>query len=1591
MSEQTIDKLQIEIESKVNVSLDAFNKLSSSLNNLKKTIESSSKGFNSLSSMINRLNSGAIGNLKAMVASLNSISSLGSLKLNIGNMPSSIERLNNSLSGASVANFSKIPALANGLKNLSSVPDIKIKLGNTISSIERLDIALAEANAANFNKLQTLAKALLSLSTVPAINLKFGTLAKNLNNLNSVLGVFDTRNVSKLYTLSRALSMMGSIPPINLKIGNLGTQINKLSTALAGISADSNKKIRDLASALTSLTTLPKMSLSLTSFIKSLDKLGSIDITKLATDIKNIDVSIRPLIQSLSSVSGVSSTLGSLTSQLNKLSTVSTSGMNNSKSKGFNSFLDLGKITAAFFAVKNLTSGIGSSIENINDYVEDINLFSVAMGEFAHEGEKFANNIQKALGIDAGEAMRYMGIFQQITTSMGLTSDKAYVLSKNFTQLGYDLASFYNVSTEASFEKLQAGITGQVQPLRQLGIDITNTRLQQELYNLGIDESIRNLGQMDKVQLRYIAIMKQTINAQGDMAKTIITPANALRVLQAQFRIASREIGSIFIPILLKIIPPVIAVIKTIGSLAKSFANLLGFKMPTIDYSGLDGLGNINSGLEDMENGLDNVGDEAEKTKKELKAMIGGFDELNILQEKSANSDKADKPSIGAGGILGDIELPEYDMLSGGISKEIDSLAESFKKLIDAFTENPVITAIAEVFKFLWEKAIKPLGEWILANPDEFADFIIAIGLAIATYELVTLLEKIGTAITKSGGLLGALQGLFPILTKPWALAIAMVAGAIAFLALALYRADKDAKDADLAKRFGNITLSLEEMRAIAEEMLNTETMKKLTEAFKEFDKLDSIKANIDTAVETLNKLNWKVGVGLTLNEQEQEDYKSAIDSYVTNAQAYVEQRHYALTILMEATVGVDNPSYETIMKSVNEISASMQSSMKTLGDQLRDTTNKAFADGLLTIDEAKEITEIQQQMQDMLNIISKSEYEAKIDIIKLRYGGGKNLTVETFNLMNQEIQKVNEEFSFKVDEGIELGLKELRINVNYAEAELAKDPTNEDKKRMLDNAIIAYDEYFKNNNRDITMGELNGITTGFTTDTISEAFKEEIDKLTPELSSYTVLSVNEAFSSASEEGVFNLSKFVSTIEQDLKTEFDGMAPGAQEAIKNWLKQIEPTNEDNLARRKRLVEQGKEIPADISKGITDVAMLKALAGDTTGIYELIGNTLGNSPEKTKIFEDLKSTGYEIPQEIIAGMETKNPDLIKAGNDISSGVFQGTKEQFEKDKTNWLDVFTSVITWFKDLFGIHSPSTVFDGFGLNIVEGLLNGLKEKWKDLLSWWNEGIGSWWKDDIAPWFTIEQWRKLGDGIKDSITEKFDAMKTWWNTNITSWWNDNVIPWFTLDKWQGIGDGIKEGISEKFDAMKTSFNTNISSWWENDVKPWFTISKWADLASGVKTGLEQAFKDAMNGAIENLNSGIRNINSMLNFEWDSVKIAGKEIIPSGNIKLGKLPTIPKLAKGGVLYEDSVVNVAEYSNAKSNPEIVAPQDIMYETVVDANAELAVAFYEVGKMIIEAINNKDSDIVIDGETITKKVVSVINNTTKRTGRTPLLVT
>lgn len=506
--------------------------------------------------------------------------------------------------------------------------------------------------------------------------------AKSVRELKNALQGLNSGDVQqKITRIAGALNALGQVS--NVKISSsVANQLTAISGAIDNLKWTDGDKLTALADGLRPLSRLGRS--NLTTFINQLGKLPTVieelekaDIDKFTRQMTDLAAAMKPFADEMQKVSNGFSAFPSriqrvITSTERYNSTVRRATTNTGL---FGKALGGLKFAVVWQMARKAASMIGTVITKSNEYQENMNLFTVAMGEYAESAFEYGETVSEVLGIDLSDWIRNQGVFNTLLTGFGDTADRAALMSKNLTQLGYDLSSFFNISVEDSMQKLQSGISGELEPLRRLGYDLSQARLEAVALSLGIDESVSSMTQAEKAELRYYAIMTQVTTAQGDLARTLEAPANQLRILKAQFNMAAREIGNIFIPALNAILPYAIAVVQVIREIANAIASLFGFQMTKVDYSSITSAG---VGAGELADNLDDAAGAAKK----LKQYTAGFDELNVFSPNTASGS-----GVGAGGGSGfEFALPEYDFLGNAVTTRVDEIKKMLENTLADIT-----------------------------------------------------------------------------------------------------------------------------------------------------------------------------------------------------------------------------------------------------------------------------------------------------------------------------------------------------------------------------------------------------------------------------------------------------------------------------------------------------------------------------------------------------------------------------------------------------------------------------------------------------------------------------------------------------------------------------------------------------------------------------------------------------------------------------------------------------------------------------------------------------------------------------------------
>lgn len=633
--------------------------------------------IDSLQIEINSSAQSAQNGIDALAASLDKLANATKNYAGLDALSKKLERFGASIRSIDSTGLKQVGEALNALKGMES-----IKLSSTLGKqISEIATAAQGINGGTISNLRMLAPALSSLSSVRDVRIS-STIGKGVAEIASAASMINVAELSRIAEMSQAIASLANIRDIRIS-SSLAHQIVELGAAATQLQGVDLSVFGNLAEKLHPLSELDKTA-NLGTTLAQLKKLPEIMAELDSADLDAFEQNIQR----------VTTALASLATQMNAVSNgftnfprriqqvaASTQQATTAAGRVGSSYMDM---YAAFRMVSSMMRGISGTISKwitkSNEYIEDVNLFTASLGQYAQKAQDYAEKVGELAGIDPGEWMRAQGIFYNLADGFGIASDRAYTMSQQLTQLSYDLASFYNLSVNDAMLKVRGGLSGEIEMMRQLGVDLSVAAMQERATALGITQKVTAMSQAEKAQLRYLIMMERTTTAQNDMARTLNTPANQLRVLSAQTTQAARALGNAFIPVLNVMLPVVIAAAKAVRLLAASIASLFGYSLPEVDYSGI--ISDVSAGAGDLSDNLGSAGSNAKKLKKALM----GFDEINQFPDASGGGGGG---SGGGGGLGGfNFDLPTYDFLDGLVESRVDAIFNKFKPIIEWMQEH---------------------------------------------------------------------------------------------------------------------------------------------------------------------------------------------------------------------------------------------------------------------------------------------------------------------------------------------------------------------------------------------------------------------------------------------------------------------------------------------------------------------------------------------------------------------------------------------------------------------------------------------------------------------------------------------------------------------------------------------------------------------------------------------------------------------------------------------------------------------------------------------------------------------------------------
>lgn len=738
MADNTIDTLDIKISSSTEKAVRALTNLSNKLTEVNSALRgANTNGLRSCVRELGNLKELDVGKMTSIADGIgkfsNSIKTMGGVDYKGSGLNAVINSINR-LSQVDVSGFDsgKLGEIIRQLSNLTEIPDVSSGVNRFVNSMARL------ANSGEY---------------IANVSAELPGLGSNL------------KSIAESFT----------------SVGDISEPVNRLVQSIAQLASSGNK----IGQTSSQLGALAKEVLSFFDVMKTAPKISddTIRMTEALAKLANAGGKVNSATNSISSafskLSSATSNLGNIVSKTSSIIGTGVKGiigwfqrLGNSSSGIKTASFNLGnllKTAIGFKAIRGLANlgksaiGFGSAITEIENVVD------VSFGSMADEAYKFASTAKEQFGLSELAAKQYSGTMMAMMKSSGVAQDAASKMSISLAGLAGDIASFYNIDTDTAFQKIRAGISGEIEPLRQLGINLSVANMEAYALSRGITTSYNAMSQAEKVALRYNYLMSVTGDVQGDFARTSGTWANQVRLLTLNFQSLSAVIGQGLIAGILPAIQALNALMSKLMQAANVFRNfmyvLMGKKLKGSQTGVSDvvsDLGGIETAVDDASSGLDDATSSAKKLKKALSVLP--FDQLNQLADNSNDSGTASK-SLGSGlGDLADSFAGIQDSLDEVLTVDetpINKWASKIRKAFLAKDWEGVGTTIADMLNLGMSKVYEVIN-WKNVAPKitEFTDaFTRAFNSLNTRLDFDLLGRTIGTGINTAVNTLNQLIG----------------------------------------------------------------------------------------------------------------------------------------------------------------------------------------------------------------------------------------------------------------------------------------------------------------------------------------------------------------------------------------------------------------------------------------------------------------------------------------------------------------------------------------------------------------------------------------------------------------------------------------------------------------------------------------------------------------------------------------------------------------------------------------------------------------------------------------------------------------
>lgn len=864
------------------------------------------------------------------------------------------------------------------------------------------------------------------------------------------------------------------------------------------------------------------------------------------------------------------------------------------------------KSFAGIYLAREIVKIGSASLTAANNVVESESLFKTAMGSMATSTRAWSESLSDAYGLNAYSLRSSTATYYTMINNMAdVTRKKSQEMSQDLVKLASDSASFYNVDVSTAETKFRSGMAGESEPLKQWGIMVDETTVKNYAYANGIAKQGEELSITQKVLARYGTIMEQTSVAQGDLARTIDSPVNQIRILKTTVEGAGIALGQAFQPIQAIVLP----LLNSLAKGAKTAASAIAYFVNTMPglatnnvaagllaKTGVSAQTSLAESLDKTTESYNAAGKAAGKAAGEI--GLQSFDEVNLVSQEAANGGGLDE----TGEVIEDTTTKATNAATifETVQLKVLELVETFKKWGNAFKDSLLwagITAVGNAASFVYKNALKPLGDWLFSDGSNLIDTLTVLGASLVAFKIGTGLTKllsVSDAATGATGLTTMLKGLASVLVaNKWAILAASVVAGIVAISAAVTRAANEAARADLVSRFGEIALSMDEINTIVSYKIKSgymnvsETLGKYSEeaaqAVSDYTQQRTATEKIMLIVDLLLKpdVNGET-VPLTMVQRQ-----TIYDSVQATIDAGVNARTDAWAVV-HATFATDlteDENGETFVDKVDKIFQDYQAEAKTIESEISGILAKLIdeatdpGDATAMLENLNVLTARLKFLNNTINGIISGE--TGLEKLKFEFSA-KDFTAET---VQGFITSIDEQITKALEDNTQGEWQKIGyVNYLLEIGGISQADADAEKKRIHDE-FAAYALELK--------------TSGI------QAFDELVSPALSEAYGNLYENVSTGFEKLNVYGA--TPTFMEPINSQLINMFSksGVTAAASKGAKELVDAMEPNYEEWKKLAGEYEDTGMEIPKALSDAITGYESLKIVAGGASGMMEYL--------------------------------------------------------------------------------------------------------------------------------------------------------------------------------------------------------------------------------------------------------------------------------------------------------------------------------------------------------------------------------------------------